>query len=457
MNLSVVILAAGKGKRMASQLPKVLHPVGGTSMLERVVDTAKAIQANSIHVIYGNGGAEVKAQLPHLDVNWVWQEKQLGTGHAVAQALPFCNDDDRILVLYGDVPLISPQTLQQLLTETPVGGLGLIVADLENPTGLGRIIRNELGNIIAIVEHKDATPQQLQIQEINTGILTATAKHLKEWLPRLNNQNKQKEYYLTDTIALAVSEGVSVGGVLAHCAEEVLGVNDRWQLANIERYYQVMQARRLAFSGVTIMDPARLAIRGKADVAQDVTLDINVILEGNVCIGKNSIIGPNVVIKNSRIGENVVVHANSVIEGAEVYDAAEIGPFARVRPGTQVQTRAKVGNFVEIKKTVLGAGSKVGHLSYLGDAVIGKQVNIGAGTITCNYDGVNKWPTKVGDYCFIGSNTSLVAPLNIGASATIAAGSTITEDAPADKLSIGRTRQTVIADWQRPKKTAEVN
>lgn len=450
MGLNVVILAAGKGKRMVSDLPKVLHKIGGLPMLEHVVNTAKILNATSINVVYGNGGSIIRDHLQHLDVNWIEQAEQLGTGHAVSQALPFLNDDDQVLVLYGDVPLISASTLRQLAEETPHNGLGLVVAELDNPTGFGRIIRNEVGYIKSIIEHKDANEVQRQIKEINTGILTTSAKHLKSWLPRLQNNNMQREYYLTDVVALAVGDGFPVGGIMAHTSEEVQGVNDRWQLAHLERYYQLSMAKRLAYAGVTIKDPHRLEIRGTSTVEQDATLDVNIVMEGRVEIGKGSVIGPNCVLKDCKIGRNVTVLANSVIEGAVIEQGAAIGPFARVRPGSIVGKNAKVGNFVEMKKTTLGEGSKASHLTYLGDAVIGEGVNIGAGTITCNYDGVNKYQTIIKDGAFIGSNSALVAPVTIGQGAFVGAGSTVSKDAPDDELTVARAKQMTVKGWKSP-------
>jgi len=452
MGLKVVILAAGKGKRMASSISKILHPLGGVPLLQRVVNTAETLDPDEIYVVYGNGGTHVREALSTLPVQWIIQDKQLGTGHAVLQAIPECKDDDNVLVLYGDVPLITTKTLKQLLKDTPRNGLGLMVTEFEDPAGFGRIIRNEMGNIVAIVEEKDATPVQRRITEINTGILTTSAKLLKSWLPELKDNNKQQEYYLTDIVALAVKHGHPVGGVMAHCHEEVRGVNDRWQLAKLERHYQYACAKELAYSGVTIADPARFDIRGTVKTGTDVFLDVNVIIEGAVEIGSHCHIGPNVVIRNATIGNHVTILANSVIDGAILKEGARVGPFARLRQGTVIEKNAKVGNFVETKNTVLGEGSKASHLTYLGDATIGKHVNIGAGTITCNYDGVNKWPTTIGDSAFIGSNTSLIAPINIGSKATIGAGSSITQNAPADKLTVTRAKQTSISGWKRPTK-----
>lgn len=458
MGLSIVILAAGKGKRMMSPLPKVMHPLGGITLLERVVATAELLEPTQIHIVYGNGGSKIPESLPHLRVNWVFQKEQLGTGHAVMQALPACGDDERILVLYGDVPVITLHTLRQLLDEAPVKGIGLLVTELDDPTGFGRIVRDHDDNIVAIVEEKDATRSQRAIKEINTGIVTAPAKFMKACLPRLSNHNAQNEYYLTDMIALAVEDGVPVRSVKAQNSNETCGVNDPWQLATLERYYQAETARQLAYSGVTIMDPSRLDIRGEVYVAPSTRLDVNVILEGAVTIGAGCDIGPNVVIKNSTLGFGVKVHANSVIEGAVIEDHCEVGPFARLRSETVLKTHAKVGNFVEVKKTTLGENSKASHLTYLGDASIGKNVNIGAGTITCNYDGVNKSKTTIGDGAFIGSNSSLIAPIDIGENATIGAGSTISKYAPAEQLTITRAKQTVIPSWTRPvqKKSEEL-
>lgn len=453
MGLRVVILAAGKGKRMFSNLPKVMHKIGGVSMLERVVETAKSLDPESVHVVYGNSGPKLPEICPDLSVNWVFQKEQLGTGHAVLQALPACEDHDQVLVLYGDVPMITQETLDRLVKNTPRTDVGLLITRLDNPSGFGRIIRDDAGNIIAIVEEKDATDAEKKIREINTGILTAPAQFLKQGLPRLSNHNAQREYYLTDMVSVAVQTGRSVHGTLAVCSSEVRGVNDPWQLATQERFYQKEQARRLACTGVRIMDPMRIDIRGEVTIAPTTELDVNVILAGKVDIGAGCEIGPNVYIKDAVIGDNVKVLANSVIEGATIENAVSVGPFARIRPGTLLRTASKVGNFVEIKKTTLGKGAKASHLSYLGDAIIGDEANIGAGTITCNYDGVSKWSTHIGKQAFVGSNTSLVAPVQIGEGATIAAGSVVTKDAPAHQLTITRAKQQTVEGWKRP--TAE--
>lgn len=436
---------------MMSDIPKVLHSLGGLSLLERVVKTAQQLAPQAIHVVYGNGGEIVSQTLSHLPVNWVLQTQLLGTGHAVLQALPHCADDERVLILYGDVPLISIELLQALLEKTPTESLGLVIAELPNPQGFGRIIRNEQGHIIAIVEQRDANEQQQAIQEINTGIITAPARYLKKWLPQLKNANRQKEYYLTDIIASAVAEGLAVHGARATCNEEIRGVNDRVELAALERFYQRRTAATLMRQGVTLADPNRLDVRGDVVIASDVFLDINVVLEGRVVIGKNSRIGPNVCLKNVEIAENVDIFANSVIEGAVIAENCKVGPFARIRPGTALAAGATLGNFVEVKKSVIGPDSKAHHFGYLGDTTIGRQVNIGAGTITCNYDGQKKHKTQIEDGAFIGSHTALVAPVSIGKNATIGAGSTITHNAPADMLTLSRARQTTIKSWRRVK------
>jgi len=453
MQLSVVILAAGKGKRMASEIPKVMHTLAGIPLLERVVKVTEALNPHQIHVVYGNGGSIIRDKFQYLNVNWVNQEQQLGTGHAVLQALPHCTPDDQILVLYGDVPLITLDTLQSLLQTTTSDKLGILVANIKDPTGLGRIIRNSKGQIIKIVEQRDANAEECQVNEINTGIITCSAKLLQKWLPNLASHNQQGEYYLTDIISMAVAEGIAINDVAAPCETEIQGVNDLWQLANLERAYQRIQAKKWALSGVKIIDPDRMDIRGdQVKLAQDVTLDVNVILEGTVYIGKDSKIGANCVIKDSTLGENVTVLPNSVIEGASIADFVQIGPFARLRTGTTLEENSKVGNFVEMKKTRLGRGSKANHLSYLGDALVGCNVNIGAGTITCNYDGENKWQTVIKDGAFIGSNTALVAPVMVGENATIGAGSTINQNAPDNQLTVARSRQLSLQGWKRPKK-----
>ncbi len=456
MSLSIVILAAGAGSRMNSALPKVLHLLAGVPLLEHVVKTAKSLKPDGIYIVYGHGGAEVRTQMAHLDVNWIEQTQQLGTGHAVMQAIPLIEPNDQVLVLYGDVPLISLETLNSLLEATPHGGVGIIGADFADPTGLGRIVRDASGNIAGIVEHRDCNEKQLQIHEVYTGIMTAPAACLKEWLPKLKNQNAQNEFYLTDVIKLAVNSKRPVIAVLAQRSREVEGVNDRFQLAELERYYQLMMAEKVMLAGASLKDPARFDVRGHLEVGSDVVIDVNVIIEGDVSIGKNSYIGPNVLLRNTRIGENVYVDANTVIEEAIIENHCHVGPFARIRPGTQLAPYAKIGNFVEIKNAVVGEGSKINHLSYVGDADIGKEVNIGAGTITCNYDGAKKHRTIIEDQAFIGSDTQLVAPVRVGEGATVGAGTTLRKDAPAHTLTVNTVKQKSYDNWQRPQKHAEL-
>lgn len=449
MSLHVVILAAGKGTRMRSQLPKVLHKLAGKPLLEHVIKNAQGLRPHKIHVVYGNGGDVVREQLRQYEVNWVEQTKQLGTGHAVMQALPFIEHATQVLILYGDAPLITTTTLTQLIQGMPQDGINLLTAKFFDPSGLGRIIRDDAGVVTAIVEHKDALPSQLLIKEINSGIMVTTSKILRNYLPRLRQHNAQGEYYLTDIIAMLVGDRCSVNSLLIENPEEVAGINDRQQLAELERQYQKNMAVELMRQGLTLMDPARFDVRGDLIVANDVVIDVNVVIEGQVSIGVHTTIGQNNFLKNTRIGSNVIIKANCVIENANIADNCVVGPFARIRPGTYLEDGAHVGNFVEIKNTRVGKASKAGHLSYLGDTIIGDNVNIGAGTITCNYDGVNKNQTVIENGVFIGSNTSLVAPVKIGKDATIGAGSVITEDAPAEKLTIARSRQVTISNWKR--------
>jgi bifunctional UDP-N-acetylglucosamine pyrophosphorylase/glucosamine-1-phosphate N-acetyltransferase len=435
MKLNIVILAAGEGKRMYSSLPKVLHQVGGVSMLEHVINAARSLNPEVIHVVHGNGGDRVKNTLKHLRVRWIRQKQQLGTGHAVLQAIPHIADNSRVLILYGDVPLISKELLQTLVKGTPNDQFGLIVANLDDPSGFGRIIRDQNDNVIAIVEQKDANEKQLKISEINTGILLAPAKQLKGYLTKLSNHNKQGEYYLTDVIDIAVADGCRVKGVTATKPEEIFGANDKYQLALLEGYYQQQKAKQLMLQGLTLVDPKRFDIRGKLEFGKDVVIDVNVVIKGKV-----------------KLGNNVQILPNCVIEDAVIEDNCIIGPFARIRPGTRVKCNAHIGNFVELKNTEFGMNSKANHLTYLGDATVGKDVNIGAGTITCNYDGVNKYRTVIDDNAFIGSDTMLVAPVKVGKNSTIGAGSTITENTPANQLTIARNKQVTIKGWQRPKK-----
>jgi bifunctional UDP-N-acetylglucosamine pyrophosphorylase/glucosamine-1-phosphate N-acetyltransferase len=453
MTLSIVILAAGQGKRMHSQVPKVLHKLAGKTLLEHVTTTAHALSpTNPPVVIYGHQGEQVRHAMANLNVTWVEQTEQLGTGHALQQALPYLKNDHRVLVLYGDVPLTSIDTLKEFVKNTPLDALGIITAKLSNPAGLGRIIRNASQHITAVVEEKDATTEQLNIHEINSGIYLVSANDLAKWLPAIQNQNAQKEFYLTDIIKMAVAENKKIHAFQPTTHEEILGVNDRVQLAKLERFHQQQLAEKFMRQGVTIMDPQRFDVRGTLSVGQDVMIDINVLIEGNVIIGNQCVIGPNTILRNVILGDRVEVKANSVIDGAEISADCIIGPFARIRPGTILAAKSHVGNFVEIKNSEIGEGSKVNHLSYIGDSEVGKRVNVGAGTITCNYDGVNKHRTHIGDDAFIGSNTSLVAPVVIGAGATLGAGSTITREAPSNQLTICRAQQRSIENWQRPKK-----
>ncbi|WJV53913.1 bifunctional UDP-N-acetylglucosamine diphosphorylase/glucosamine-1-phosphate N-acetyltransferase GlmU [Pectobacteriaceae bacterium CE90] len=449
--MSVVILAAGKGTRMYSDLPKVLHPLAGKPMVQHIIDAAMKIGARNMHLVYGHGGDLLKEALSDSSLNWVLQAEQLGTGHAMQQAAPWFADDEDILMLYGDVPLISPVTLQRLLQAKPLGGIGLLTVKVNDPTGYGRIVR-ENGEVVGIIEHKDASEEQRQISEINTGILVANGQDLKRWLSQLTNDNVQGEYYLTDIIAMAVQEGHRVMAVHPDSQSEVEGVNNRLQLATLERVYQQEQAKKLLLAGVTLRDPARFDLRGELKHGRDVTIDINVIFEGEVTLGSRVKIGAGCVIKNSVIGDDCEISPYSVVEDAVLEAKCTIGPFARLRPGAELAEGAHVGNFVELKKARLGKGSKAGHLSYLGDADIGAGVNIGAGTITCNYDGANKHKTIIGDDVFVGSDTQLVAPVSVAKGATIGAGTTITRNVGENELVISRVKQQHIAGWVRPVK-----
>jgi len=450
--LNVVILAAGKGTRMRSKLPKVLHQLGGKPLLQHAVDTARELQAQAVHVVIGHGADAIRAAFAGQQLDFVLQEEQRGTGHAVQQALPALNKEAMALVLYGDVPLIRASTLRELLSLPDADSLAVLTCSVENPHGLGRIVRDADGNITAIVEHKDATEEQRRINEINSGIMAVPVARLHEWLPQLKANNAQGEYYLTDLVELALKAGCKVHTLCSDDEVEIMGVNDRAQLAELERHYQKRRAHELMLSGVTVRDPARLDIRGELQCANDVELDVNVILEGSVSLGENVKIGPNCVLKNCTIGAGTEIEANSVLEDAVVGKDCHIGPFARIRPGTQLDDRAKIGNFVELKKAHIGFGSKVNHLSYVGDSELGSNVNVGAGTITCNYDGVNKSKTLIGNGVFIGSNTALVAPVNIADGATIGAGSVITQDVQPNQLAIARGRQRNIDGWKRPQK-----
>ena len=452
MSLAVITLAAGKGSRMKSDLPKVLHPIAGLPLLGHVLNTAMSLHAERQWVVIGHGADQVREAFASSDIHWALQTEQKGTGHAVAQALPGVTDDQVVLVLYGDVPLIQADTLQPLVAAAEAGQLGLLTVTLPDPTGYGRIVRDSHGQVQAIVEHKDASEAQRRIGEVNTGILAAPASRLKSWLPRLSADNAQGEYYLTDIIAMAVADGVDVQTHQPADATEVEGVNDRVQLARLERACQLRSAESLMRQGVSLADPARLDIRGDLEVGANVTIDVGCIFEGKVVLGDNVQVGPYSLIRNSTIGAGVQIESFCHIEEAEVASDCSLGPYARLRPGSDLAAGVRVGNFCEIKKSQVGPGAKVNHLSYIGDASVGANTNIGAGTITCNYDGVNKSRTDIGKNAFIGSNTALVAPVSVGDEATVGAGSVITRDVAAGELAVARSKQRNIAGWKRPEK-----
>ena len=449
MKLFPIILAAGQGTRMNSAIPKVLHPIGGKPMLQHVIDSCKQLGAEKIAVIYGHGGDQVQATIIDSDIAWVEQTEQKGTGHAVAQAAYLMDDDDLIVIAYGDVPLIKANTLQGLADSLQNADFSILTTLLDNPTGYGRIVR-EGDAVSCIVEEKDADDAIRQINEVNSGFIAAKGADLKRWLQQLSPENAQGEYYLTDCVGMAVAEEKKVITVICDNPSEVEGVNNRLQQASLEREYQKEQANELMLKGVSLLDPARIDIRGTLKVGKDVIIDVNTVFIGDVKLGDNVVIASNCIIQNSSVGSNVSIHANSILESALVADDCNVGPFARLRPGADLQKKSKVGNFVEIKKSTIGVGSKVSHLSYIGDTQMGDDVNIGAGTITCNYDGVNKHLTQIGNNAFIGSCTQLVAPVSVGDNATIGAGSTISKDAPEDKLTLTRPKQMTIKSWQRP-------
>lgn len=450
MNLHIVILAAGKGTRMYSRLPKVLHRIGGKTMLERVIDTAESLKPQSIHVVVGHGKEQVYQALQHKQVNWVEQTEQLGTGHAVKIVLPHIPNIGRTLILYGDVPLIDGDTLNALLNVAG-NGVGLLTDTLDNPTGYGRVIR-ENGQVSNIIEEKDANNIQKTIKEVNTGIFVLPNSHLSTWINALNNNNAQQEYYLTDVIALAKKDGVAVHPYAVRASYLAAGVNNKIQLAQLERIFQREQAHKLLTQGLSLNDPERFDLRGNLIIGQDVMIDINCIFEGDCELGDNVQIGANCVIKNAKIGANTVILPFSHLENCEIGISAQIGPFARLRPQAILKDGVHIGNFVEVKNSQIGTGSKVNHLTYIGDTEIGINSNIGAGTITCNYDGVHKHKTVIGDEVRIGSGTMLVAPVEVGNRATTGAGSVITKNCPENKLVIARARQCTIENWQRPEK-----
>jgi bifunctional UDP-N-acetylglucosamine pyrophosphorylase/glucosamine-1-phosphate N-acetyltransferase len=455
--LHVVILAAGKGSRMHSDLPKVLHRLSGTPLIMHVLKTARALNPEKIHVIYGSGGGQVCAALQDPKINLVEQKEQLGTGHAVMQALPFLPDSARVLILYGDAPLIKKETLSEFINQTSIADFSILIAKLPDPSGFGRIIRDCNGNITSIVEEKDADDLQKAIHEVNTGIMLASAHLLKNYLLRIKHQNVQNEYYLTDAISFAVDDGQKITGIAVKEWEEILGINDHFQLAQLERYNQMQIAKELMKQGLTLIDPMRFDLRGELTIGKDVCIDVNNVFEGENNIGDNTRIGSNCYFLNARIGRNVTIKQNCVIEGCIIENDCVVGPFARIRPGSHIKDGAHIGNFVEVKKSTIGFDSKINHLTYIGDTDIGKNVNVGAGTITCNYDGVNKYKTIIEDDVFIGSNTSLIAPVRICKGATIGAGSTIVADAPKEKLTLARAKQVTIENWKRCQDKVEIS
>ncbi len=453
MPLSVVILAAGQGKRMKSDLPKVLQPLAGRPLLQHVIDTAQELGADDIHVVYGHGGERVRERLARERVTWARQAEQHGTGHAVQQAMPGVPDDHLVLVLYGDVPLVQAATLRRLIDASAGGeALALLSVRMRDPAGYGRIVRDRAGNVARIVEHKDANQKERAIDEVNTGLMAASARRLREWLGQLRNDNAQGEFYLTDVVVMAARAGLKVNAILAEREDEVLGVNDKRQLAEVEAVHRRRRAQELMLQGVTIVDPLRFDARGPVTAGRDVFVDVNVVFEGTVQLGDRVRIGPNVLIRDCEIGDDVEILPNCVCDRARIGARAIVGPYARLRPEAVLHEDVHVGNFVEVKKSELKRGAKANHLTYLGDATVGEQVNVGAGTITCNYDGVNKWRTEIGAGAFIGSGTMLVAPVQVGAGATIGAGSTITRDAPEGQLTLERSKQLSLPAWKRPVK-----
>ena len=448
--LNIVILAAGKGTRMYSEKPKVLHALAGRPLVQHVLDCATALQPQQVCVVYGHGGEAVPQAMRQYAAQFVIQEPQLGTGHAVQQAMPHLADAGQTLVLYGDVPLIQHSTLHQMLQAA--GGLVLLTVDLDNPAGYGRIVRNEQGDVLSIVEEKDASPEQREIREVNTGILLAPTGKLREWLANLRNDNAQGEYYLTDIVGMAVRQGIAVHTVQPAHEWEIHGINSKAQLAVLERAWQQVEAGRLLAHGVTLADPARIDVRGKLSCGRDVEIDVGCIFEGEVRLGDNVQVGAYSIVKNATIADGTRIAPYSLIDSSEVGANCHIGPYARLRPGTKLHDEVHIGNFVEVKNSEIAANSKANHLSYIGDSTIGSRVNIGAGTITCNYDGANKYRTIIEDDVFIGSNTQLVAPVRVGKGATIGAGSTITKDTPEGELTLSRSKQTTVAGWKRPQK-----
>lgn len=451
-SLEIVILAAGQGTRMRSDLPKVLHPLAGKPLLAHVIETSQSLSPNQIQVIYGHGGDRVRETIGDYPVSWTEQSEQLGTGHAVEQAIPQISSEAMVLILYGDVPLVRSETLQALISHAEEKAFALLTVELADPTGYGRIVRNDNGSVERVVEEKDASDEERAICEVNTGIMALSAGQLTNWLTRLDNKNAQGEFYLTDIIAMAVKEGVAVDAVIARDVDEVMGVNDRIQLAHLERQYQRREAERLMSQGVTLVDTTRFDIRGSLSAGQDVTIDVGVIIEGRVTLGDRVRVGANCVLKDVTVASDSEILPMSVIEQADIGNHCSIGPFARIRPGTTLNEGARVGNFVEIKNSAIEKGSKINHLSYIGDTSMGSGVNIGAGVITCNYDGANKHRTIIGNRVFVGSDSQLIAPIKIGDDGTIGAGSTITSDTPEGQLTLSRSKQTSHKGWKRPTK-----
>jgi bifunctional UDP-N-acetylglucosamine pyrophosphorylase/glucosamine-1-phosphate N-acetyltransferase len=448
---TAIILAAGQGTRMNSQTAKVLHKVGNKSLLQHVIDASRPL-VNSINVIIGHHSESVKKTTLNEDINWVNQKEQLGTGHAVQQAIPHINDNSICLILYGDVPLIKTETLQILTDKAESSGFSLLSVMMENPFGYGRIIRDSNNSILSIVEQKDASKDELQVREINTGIMAIRGSILKKYLKELEPNNSQGELYLTDIVEKAVKDNVNIASFICESVAEVMGINDKNQLSQAERAYQQNKASDLMSKGLTIMDPKRFDCRGELSFKDDCVIDVNVVFEGDNDLGKNVLISPNCIIKASKIGDNTHILANSIIENAVIGSNTSIGPFARIRPETKIGNHSKIGNFVEVKKSSIENNSKVSHLSYIGDSKIGNDVNVGAGVITCNYDGINKFQTEIKDGAFVGSNSQLVAPVTIGKNATIGAGSTITQNTPDGQLTLSRNKQSTISKWKRPLK-----
>jgi bifunctional UDP-N-acetylglucosamine pyrophosphorylase / glucosamine-1-phosphate N-acetyltransferase len=455
MQLSVVILAAGQGKRMNSDLPKVLQPLAGQPLLQHVISAAQSLTPSHIYVVYGHGGVQVQTALAHEAIEWVLQADQLGTGHAVMQAMCVIPDDHTVLVLYGDVPLIGADSLEKLVAAAGRGALAVLSVAVADASGYGRIVRDAQGRVTAIVEHNDATPLQLQIREVNSGLMAAPAGPLRKWLMGLGRNNAQREYFLTDVVAGAAQDGGRIEAIAATNALEVAGVNDKVQLAQAEAGYRRRRAEELMLAGATLADPQRIDIRGQVKVGRDVFIDVNAVLIGKVELAAGVKVGPNCLIVNSTVGEGTEIFANSMLDNAIVAEHCRIGPFARLRPGTVMHAEVHIGNFVEVKNTEIGARSKANHLTYLGDSRVGKNVNVGAGSITVNYDGANKWPTFIEDGASIGSGSMLVAPVRIGAGATIGAGSTITANTPDGKLTLERSKQVTVDKWDRPGKLDE--